>query len=228
MQGIDVGWSSSPLPGNWAGTTFKPFDPNEPPLDIARYDNFDEVLFDGAFNKKLWRYWDDTYEAGFTQEDGYLEFLSDESAALVALHHTDFVISTPSYYEARIKLSKVTDGYIALKLHGDFADGTWWDPLCGISGNEDNDQPWIFWSNSKRGDEARYARIFVDYDSWHTIRIEMNPNDSSITFLIDGIIVGSVQEDEFDKAKFSLVLETGMSRGSINGYIDYVDFGDLE
>ncbi|MBM4425150.1 MAG: hypothetical protein FJ030_17515 [Chloroflexi bacterium] len=94
--------------------------------DPLVYDNFNNPANDGGFDKDLWRYWDNTYPVGFSQNDGVLKFVGQEQTGLIARKHIDLLIRVSTFYEARLMLSNAAGGSVTIKLHGSLSQDNWW------------------------------------------------------------------------------------------------------
>ncbi len=70
-----------------------------------------------------------------------------------------------------------------------------------------------------------------EYGSWHTFRIEIEPATMTITYYIDGQMVGShvpVDAEQLKKANFSLDIGIwAPSAGALTGSVDDVRIGPL-
>ena len=73
----------------------------------------------------------------------------------------------------------------------------------------------------------------VELGTWHTVRIEVDPNSMTITYYIDGLVVDSYVPFDAEKlrgAKFQFVVGTWKTtaEGTMTGFIDNVRIGQLD
>ncbi len=198
--------------------------------DPSVYDNFNNPSFDGSLNSNQWQYWDDTYPQLFSQQNGLLELIGEEEAALIAQHHTSLLISAPTYYEADIMLNKAQDGAVSIKLHGDLPNNNYWTTQCGIYTSADRETALAFCDYGFKDDGGANYIDFqsVALDSWNTVRIEFNPTEQTVIYFIDGTYLGSIPLPEIKTARFSLIIGNYAASGSTIGYIDEVRYGPIE
>ena len=197
-------------------------------MDNVTYDSFENSSFDGSINSVLWRYWDDSYPRDFSQENGILKFIGTKPSALLALHYTNIVLTDPFYYQAKLRLENAEKTSVTMKLHGNLANNNYWSTQCGIFGAVSGNKGWAFCDYSYKGESANYTvGADVDLGTWHTVRIEINPHTSTVTYYIDDKSNGSIVVNNLSEMKFSLVVGTGTVAGTTTAYFDYVEYGHI-
>lgn len=199
-------------------------------IDPTVYDNFDGSTIGSAFDENLWKYWDDTSTNGFTQENGLLKFVGEESTALVARQHINLYLRTPVFDEANLMLSSTEGGSVTLKIHGDLPNNSYWATQCGIYAPAANAPAWAFCDYGRKGDAQPTYTDGKDtnLNIWHRFRLEVNPAQQTVTYYIDGESVGNIIVTDIETAQFSLVLGTFSSSGTISAFIDDVKYGSIE
>ncbi len=208
----------TPLPPSSTPITHDPF-----------YDSFEDNAFNGTINGNLWKYWSDTDPHLFSQQIGFLKLNGTASASLVATKHIDLLVRVPMYYEARFMLNSADGGSITLKLHAQLSDDKWWATQCGIVAPAANAPGWAFCDYGYQGSPGHYTDgVDVEFSSWHTFRIEINPEQQTVTYFIDGESKSNIILPEISSAKFSLVISGFTSQGTTIGYVDDVIYDSIE
>lgn len=197
--------------------------------DPTIYDSFDDTALDGTINSNLWDYWDDSYPHLFSQQGGLLRLNGEDHTALIARKHIDLLVRTPTFYEARLMLNDADAGSITLKLHGQLPNDEWWATQCGIYAPAANAAAWAFCDYGYRNASGSYTDgEDVELNSWHIFRIEINPEQQTVTYFIDGESKGNILLPEMANARFSLVIGGFTASGTTIGYVDEVRYGPLE
>lgn len=211
--------------------------------DPSVYDNFNNPANDGSFNQSRWEIsqWSELPNQ-ITQQNGLLIVARkpkpNSGASLNAIKYIDFMPDTPIFIEARLMLesSKPPESHISFSLNTNlpkpgnaeqFTD-------CLLKGDGSQDQVWLACNNYIGQAEYENGFIegqFVDYGTWHTVRIEVNPATMTFTYYIDGQMIGSyvpVNVEELKQAKFTVsVVIWGETAEAIKGYIDDVRIGSI-
>lgn len=215
---------------------------HEPTLvtDSAVYDNFDNLEFDGKWRNDLWEPWNtDLWKLGThsgcdaVQEKGFLALSCTEpdsqhtlNARRSNLNFNDF-----DFIEAKIMLDsrlETENGNVAIGFYASV--GEFWVMDCGISGNSQDSMGNVFCYISPPLEFI--SGPSVEYDAWHTIRIQVNPNSTEIKAFIDGQQFASYDPgnaNELRQKIFNLHLSLSQQQGTLTiGYIDDVRIGKQE
>jgi hypothetical protein len=210
--------------------------PPPAPLDIdpTLYDDFNDPAFDGSFNRGQWSSFGESNVGQIIQEDGSLTMSrggkSESGVGLVALEYRRKPIQTPTFYEARFMVDKPQDGHVYSFLGSNLPSEDYTDCTlgygderakieCGYFHNEET----MFWT------EAR----FVDFGTWHTVRIEIDPEPMAFTYYIDGQDAGAYvppnTEELKQEAEFQFDIGVwGASTEEVTAYIDEVRVGPFQ
>ena len=159
----------------------------------------------------------------------------ERSTELTARKYFDFVVSTPTFFEAQLMLSPDKHaGNVHLHLGTDLPVGEGWFSQCIIGDHSDEQAGANCWDTVWPWKEGRdYSSEWkqVNYGTWHTFRIEVEPSTMTFTYYMDGQMIGShvpVDAEELKKAKFTLTIGVwGPSSEALTGYIDDVRVGQF-
>ena len=188
------------------------------------FDNFGFKVFDTKWNESTWA------EVGsgshFKQLDGIL-ILSREVegyGGLVA-HRRKWLLSQINYVESQLMLSsdiQTQAGEIGFEINTD-VDGNQWFIKCGILGGLGKKTASILCNTAS---EFSTTVVKVSYDTWHLVRFEVDSENGTITFFVDGQNVGkyiSQKISELKNAEYLLILGGSSSNdGSLTGFYDNV------
>jgi len=207
------------------------------PTAGSLYDDFNNSAFDGGWNTGLWS---DTSYPGITsikQESGSLIISrqSPESSILRSLRPGKWTIDQLGFVEAKVMLDsniKASSGSVGIGIDN-FTSPTWW-LFCEISSRLGDVEAW---ANCKTDEDASVHGIYsanglsVQYNTWHTMRFEINPDTAAILFYIDDQQIGSfipIAPETFKETQFSLLLNVHSKDGGlVTGYFDDVRVGQF-
>ncbi len=209
--------------------------------DPTVYDNFNNPAFDGSFNQSQWQYQHER-QRQVAQQDGILVVThdpkNDATVGLTAQKYNSVTLDTltnmtPTFWETKIMLdTNKHEGNVHLNLSAKLPDGSDWFSSCLIDVNEGGANCWdTVWPWEE---EHFYSTEWksVAPGTWHTVRIELDPNTMTLTYYIDGELFGShvpAKAEELKNARFSI--EIG-SWGEIDeeaiGHFDYVRTGSIK
>jgi hypothetical protein len=108
---------------------------------------------------------------------------------------------------------------------------------CSLYGGSEQAQAQLFCgvASDRNGtfmEEYNVAGPATAYDTWHTVRIEMNPESGEFTFFVDGQPMGihaPAQAEALKTAQFDAELQVYLEDGSlVTGYFDDVRIGRVE
>jgi tRNA A-37 threonylcarbamoyl transferase component Bud32 len=223
-----------------APTTTPPVPTSTPAAgDLTLYDNFNNSIYDGSFNPALWQETSGGDASGHFQQDGRLTFTQTnrpkDGTALIARRYSDFVLDRPMAFEAKLMLdpkyhpnSQQDSGNIAISLAAHTPAPETWVTYCELAGG-DPDQAGIWchdwWNNGELGTKVM-KKGRVNYGAWHTFRIEVDPATLTVTYFINGDLIGSfvpVNADKLKDARFRVTVAIWInSAETITGYVDDV------
>jgi hypothetical protein len=171
-------------------------------------------------------------------EDGALAVVSapgpnDLHAYVTTSAIYPFRIERPMFFESSLLLTEGTgDRAINMYLIADLGGGRSWGPSCSLNVAE----PAVVMCGqdasigSSDWDMAAY--VPVTFDTWHTLRIEINPDTMLVSYYVDGRLVGTLQPGDVDilrEAAYSLDFSSwSPDTTSVTGRIDNVRVGYLD
>lgn len=209
--------------------------------DPTVYDNFNNPANEGGYNEGLWEpsWW--PLLGQFAQQDGVM-MVTQRGGPRVATDVTArryrwFSLDRPTFFEARLMLSPDSyNGAVHIDLFTQLKGG--WYSECQLN---QNGEQWILCFDGLPEDEPHRwnsEATPVQSGSWHTVRMEVNPDTMTFSYFVDGRLVGSHVADSYyadglKKARFRLEIGVYQSRSAgssdvVTGYIDDVRFGPLQ
>ena len=181
------------------------------------FDNFGFKVFDTKWNESTWA------EVGsgshIEQLDGIL-ILSREVEGFGGLvaHQRKWLLSQINYVESRLMLSSDIQ-----TLAGDIGFEINTEIDCGIQGGQGKNTASILCNTA---DGFSTTAVRASYDTWCLVRFEVDSENGTITFFVDGQNVGKYLPQDINKiknAEYSLILDGSSSNdGSLTGSFDYV------
>jgi phosphonate transport system substrate-binding protein len=210
------------------------------PLPLTYDENFNDPAFDGTYNTGLWSQEESAKGSTSTveQRDGMLVInqtsgLWESDARLITKEHSNWLLSDLGYIEARLMLDSNFDGESAIVFVQVTSNDTDWFLSCYIIMCKTGrfcthpwDRPFM---NCISPDQYEPDAIGVEYNTWHTARIEVEPETVTFSFYFDGYYFDSftppnaaeLKDDSF-RVEVGVYLEP---RSSATGYIDDVRIG---
>jgi hypothetical protein len=172
--------------------------------DPTIYDNFDNPAYDGSFNPLIWSSSDPNTFVQFRQQAGALMVTNTPSANPQG---ESFFVNRPRFRSWQ-QMQQIE---VRFKVSSDRSGG--WSPVQLTSWTEEvNGHPW-FVSCTQAGaanlaqasfgcyifirqgnsypSEYSTPELFVNYDTWHTVRMEFDPHTANIRFYLDNALIGS-------------------------------------
>lgn len=201
--------------------------------DPTVYDNFNNPANNEGWNIGLWEP-NDASACKIAQEEGFLKFSCidpSKSPSFNARQNISF--SEASFIEAKLMLDRqieTSNGTVTIGFESTNYKVRW-GIACGIWGKNQDDVAntfcWIY------PPEKLIEGPSVNYNTWHTLRIEAHPESSKLNISVDGQEFGDYQTPDADmlKAKFNLGLVTNFALGDgtlVTGYFDDVRIGQIE
>ena len=194
---------------------------------VHMYDNFDNPAFDGNWNSERWR-----LENSVTLENTIIEqrnralnLSRQQSGAGILETSREWRGQEIGFVEGTVYMDSRTDpsiGSVGLSIAG-LVDDKWWWLGCGIETNEEPNSPQALCRSS---DGYTSSGIDVQYNSWHTIRIEVDSDSANMTLFIDGMKAGTYPHPNPESFKQSL-LRIQLVAWSRNGDLVTGKFDDI-
>jgi len=190
------------------------------------YDDFDNSVYDGAFNAGLWKAFN--HDNGVIQQhNGKLVISrtkrSDDDLGLTARNYDDFVIDRPLLFEARLMAQKSESTYVMMTLQSDLSTEDYSD--CFIE-SEEEEATVICSHNSGGKDKYDSNYMTVDHGTWHRVGIAVDPATMQFSYYIDGEEMGSYIPENaarLRKAEFAFYISLwGETKEKITGYFDEI------
>jgi predicted Ser/Thr protein kinase len=202
------------------------------------YDDFDNAAFEGQFDPELWEPWENIANCEVGQEEGALRFSCPQpnGSGLNALSYQEVEFGQIGFVEARLKLAgdlSAEQGTVSVILANSL--DSWVE--CTLSGGAEQAEGQLYCGaaserNGTFTEEYRVDGPVVAYDTWHVVRIEINPESGEFTFFVDGQQIGTHTSTEIEAlktAKFTPELQLYLENGSLaTGYFDDVRIGPAE
>jgi hypothetical protein len=195
---------------------------------LTMYDDFNDARFDGSFDPGKW--YVAASDGKVSQQAGILTFEVDTSKgnniSLQALPYREKYFESRTFFEAKLMVPKAQSGHLYIlivslpspqRLETDcIAGGSFGEAFgCGLhyGGTSFED----------------YSHSIEAYGEWHTVRIEIDPTTSTITYFVDGNEIKSLVADKLKEQRFSF--EIGFfseePKQIYTGYIDDVSIGQI-
>jgi hypothetical protein len=188
------------------------------------YDMFGYKIYDGKWNESTWA------EVGTASQIEQLDdilMLSRKVEGLggMVAYRRKWLLSQINYVESNIMLDsdiQAQDGNIGIEINSTIK-GNMWFVKCAIHGGQSKNMALIVCDTA---DKYSTTPVEVPYDTWHVVRFEVDAENTSVTFFVDGQNVGKyIPQDTsgFKSAEYSLMLYGWSSNdGTVSGSFDYV------
>ncbi|NJN99211.1 MAG: hypothetical protein HC875_36520 [Anaerolineales bacterium] len=226
--------TAPPPPPPTATPAPTPTDQSPPPLTptptipgLWLFDDFENPDNDGKFDEGLWNYFSEAGNATTVEQKNGSLTLSHQSPDNGGLnYYGPFRIDEIGFVEARLKLDsniKVSGGNINFNIW----NYDWW-LACAIHGKQEDSDGW---ANCTTSDDYEGNGVTVSYNSWHTMRFEVN-SDTTVSFFLDNHYIGTYTPPDKEAFKqtqvtFALAVNSGVD-GLITGSIDDVRVGKAQ
>jgi hypothetical protein len=195
------------------------------------YDNFDNSAYDGNFNTALWRVYYST-SGSAEQRNGTMGFSGETE--LLAKKFDFAKISQPSFFQSKLMFGLGQSGgspgnNVHLKLSATTEQGEFiWFTECNIHYVSDSQAESDCWSADKQSLHVYGSqKTLLNFRTWYTVRMEVNPDTMTFSYYLDGKDVGSqipTDASLLKNARFTLVIGiTGLDTET--AYVDDVQFG---
>lgn len=200
--------------------------------DPTVYDNFNNPAFDGAFNRGRW-YSSDV--SPVRQQNGVLVFLRDPSAVQRdrALEAPSRTVNELGFLEAKLRIGNdyVGENSTSAKIQvmSQLRAYLWWTS-CTLTLSPR--RPFLICDVSRgSGDNFEYQtpEVSARYDTWYTVRIEIDAATFNLRFYVENQLLGSyVPKDAAELRESKLRPRVGLfqqTNSSATAYIDDVRMG---
>jgi len=178
---------------------------------MALYDDFNNPAFDGFYNPLKWRFWGDGNYFTARQQGGVLLITNTPSTpADVGL---DLPLAMPmertlrqvQRFQARMMVSSGTSGTGAkIQIMRDVNGSGWWTQ-CGLNVYGSSPGFGCDITNYTPGNyQAEYGVSWpgpLNFDTWYTARIEIDPNTARVCFYLDNNQLGCHTPSNADALK---------------------------
>lgn len=204
--------------------------------DPSVYDDFGASEFDGAFHFGRWKLESDP---NIRVEQGDQALVISVSGVRSRVTSSVLTMTAPrriavsrsvAFLEGRMMLSgDHQGGYMNLTIALNASPGgeVWWSQ-CGLAANA-NGPPHALcdFTNSTRNSQPEFSRVVpVTFDTWHVVRMEIDPEGYEISFYLDGRLIGRGIPGDSERLRglsFARTLGTYVeSNTSITAYVDYI------
>jgi hypothetical protein len=173
------------------------------------YDDFENRAYEGTYNPLLWNFGADSKGSNIFrayQQSGVMVFRNksadvSRAAGLGLLQPKQRSLAEMQFFEAKLKLGgERTGGWseVSLMVISNNVAGHGWLVQCGMGGRtrEPTATPFCNVSTNAQSPDwppeyLIYDAFATPYDTWHTVRIEVDPGTAEFTFLLDGEVFGS-------------------------------------
>lgn len=209
--------------------------------DPTIYDRFDTPAYDGAFNPLLWSRSSADASVLFRQQSGAL-VVTNTPSANPSSENLD--MQRPrlrrwqqvQQIQARLKISSDRSGGwspVQLSTWTEEINGHAWFVSCTLSGSGTSSRASFRCSifireGNNYPNEYSTPSVSVDYESWHTVRIEMNPNTANLRFYLDNTLIGSHTPNDAaallaaDQLQVAITVWGAEANSSATRYVDDV------
>jgi hypothetical protein len=188
------------------------------------FDDFSYKVFDVKWNESTWA--EVGAESHMSQLDGVM-ILSRKVGGFGGLvaHRRKWLLSQINHVSSRLMLNSAIQtqaGEVGFQI-STVGDENQWFARCGIHGGRNETTALI---HCDTADKFSTTPVAVAYDTWHVIKIEVDAENPTLTFFVDGAEVGKYipqETNDLKSAEYSLMLEGSSSDdGSLTGSFDYV------
>jgi len=200
--------------------------------ELEIYDDFNDPAFNNAFHPELWEEWPPPPNQ-IAQGDGMMNIsqdnLPDANTELLARQYSNFPIENIMLFEAELMLSpEEYQGNVHLNLNIALPSGDAKVSQCAIGIGEGEQAETFCWDNIS-GEDYFTKKIPVGYGTWHIFLIEVNTNEQTINYTMDGRLLGSRAFDTTENFKESLFMFNigvwGISDEVVTGHFNEVRIG---
>ncbi|HNE05438.1 MAG TPA: hypothetical protein PLT08_13010 [Anaerolineales bacterium] len=198
--------------------------------DTVLYDDFNDNAYDGKYNLEKWII--DMNGGKIYQQDGALVAQVDSSLgdgiSLSAVDYQNIKIETPMFFEAKLMIKEPINGHVFLYLGSSSSSGIFSDCTLGY-GDVIALLDCGYVVNGVT--EYRQDDELVNFTTWHTVRIEVEPQTMTLTYYLDGQKIHSfIPSNSAYLKSGNFTLQIGIvsdDKKSWTGFIDDVSIGQI-
>lgn len=204
------------------------YDPTKPLL----FDNFDNDAYQGKYDTDLWFCKNCAFADGLVaQTDKSVQLKGDKSHRGGLLSQASWFSTQISYAEVRMKLESTDNGEINPAFHTTLDSSSPWFADCSIEAGQADPGKAVFncsvytYVNGQYISEYGTEATAVNFDEWHTARIEITHPALELRFYLDGKLIGEhipVDADELKKKVFGFGLGITTDTNLVGYYDDVV------
>jgi hypothetical protein len=203
--------------------------------DPTMYDDFDKSSYNNSYNKSLWDLVADSTNFIIGQSDGNLSIKVSDQTGVSLYTNRSLSINEPTFVEARIYLDPRTTNkgchlYFVITNSQGYSS-------CGIFRTGDFAQQVQCWSEYYGKHVDANLDLTGILPDWHILRFEIEPETMTISYVIDGEALDSINLKEAFPTNFRVLKDVQFNVGiGMNnygpadepiGYFDYVRTGEL-
>jgi hypothetical protein len=201
-------------------------------------DGFGNILYNGRYNPLLWENVWRTSGTTVKQQNGSMVFTSkgyQSHVSLLSAKYSNRILTSPTFIESSLRLEPEQNGGAGIFVNINGKSGFVLCQIWGMNGSQilacqalDFDLPQHVISSKG-----------IVPGSWHTARIEVNPEFPQFIFYVDGIYAGSYfppQANNYRSAQYNFYFLSGCdgdgcndhsSTRMVKGYFDFVKIGPV-
>ncbi|MFQ5923124.1 MAG: hypothetical protein ACE5M4_09795, partial [Anaerolineales bacterium] len=211
--------------------------------DLALFDDFNSPVYDGAFDETRWGYSSELEltDLNAHQENGALKFdrtsySSEVDRVLFARAPRSIPLGDLGYFEAKLRLGSDVAGILAfvkIQLTANLGSEGWWTQ-CRLNGYGSRSPDFV--CDAFTRENGDYVNEFlseatpINYDTWYSVRIQIDRNSGQINYLLDGEKVGTfVPQTPETLLASNTTAQIGVwqqANSSVIGYVDDVLLGE--
>ncbi len=204
--------------------------------DPTMYDNFNSAENENSFDKSLWEMFSQQEGNTAQQRNDSMVLVSngyEKSIVLLPLRYTDVILTAPTFIETSVRLPAQQNG--GAGIHIAVMDKYIFCHIWGMDGQQS-----VYCDAPSFNQEVENPKwIDISVNTWHTIRVELDPTVPVFSFYIDGEKAGKLAPSQAEKYKsvtYTFRLWSGCNgKGCVDqnsprvveGYFDYVKIGQI-
>jgi tetratricopeptide (TPR) repeat protein len=207
--------------------------------DPTVYDNFNNSAFNGKYNTRLWS-GGTAEELRVQQRNGFLEFSSSpsptgEDRTLDPRRLEQLTLENFNFFESKLRLVDHVGklAFVKIQLFADLKQKGWWTQ-CRLNASQ-NESPYfvcdVYTMFGGNNQEYITKPIVVNYNTWYTVRIHIDPQTGGLDFYLDNQRVDTyMPKDAAELRNAGFTARLGVwqeSNSSVLGQVDDVRIGQI-
>jgi len=211
-----------PLP-NFVKSSTPTIDPTQPLLS----DSFDDPAYNGKYNANLWVCNTCTFGAIVSQGDNSVRLEATNGNGVLTTQ-SSWLSYQIDYIQGRLKLENTDSGEINLGFHATLDSSNPWTANCFIQGGQSSTNQATYgcsiytYINEQYKGEYGTEAFVVNYDEWHTVKIELVQKTLEIRFYFDNKLIGRHVPTDADELK-NKIMGAGFGITTDTHIVGYVD-----